>query len=70
MTRNLRFPWVGAILIISNDEATMMSKVLGFRGITAATTNHRQRLPESRDRMLKMFKRARRKVMGSLVGSR
>src|ERR1035438_8599128 len=30
---------VGAILIISNDEATTMSKVLGFVAITAATTN-------------------------------
>jgi NAD(P) transhydrogenase subunit alpha len=47
---------VGAILIISNDEATTMSKVLGFVAITAATTNIVSGFLIT-DRMLKMFKR-------------
>ena len=46
---------VGAILVISNDEATMMSKVLGFIAITAATTNIVSGFLIT-DRMLKMFK--------------
>ena len=47
---------VGAILIISNDEATTMSKVLGFIAITAASTNIVSGFLIT-DRMLKMFKR-------------
>ena len=47
---------VGAILIISIDEATTMSKVLGFVAITAATTNIVSGFLIT-DRMLKMFKR-------------
>ena len=51
---------VGAILIISNDEATNMSKVLGFVAITAATTNIVSGFLIT-DRMLKMFKRREEK---------
>jgi NAD(P) transhydrogenase subunit alpha len=51
---------VGAILIISNDEATTMSKVLGFIAITAATTNIVSGFLIT-DRMLKMFKRREEK---------
>src|ERR1035441_4950190 len=51
---------VGAILIISNDEATTMSKVLGFVAITAATTNIVSGFLIT-DRMLKMFKRREEK---------
>ena len=47
---------VGAILIISNEEATLMSKVLGFVAITAATTNIVSGFLIT-DRMLKMFKK-------------
>jgi NAD(P) transhydrogenase subunit alpha len=47
---------VGAILIISNDEATALSKVLGFIAITAASTNIVSGFLIT-DRMLKMFKR-------------
>lgn len=51
---------VGAILIISNDEANTMSKVLGFVAITAATTNIVSGFLIT-DRMLKMFKRREEK---------
>ena len=51
---------VGAILIISNDEATTMSKVLGCVAITAATTNIVSGFLIT-DRMLKMFKRREEK---------
>jgi len=51
---------VGAILIISNDETTTMSKVLGFVAITAATTNIVSGFLIT-DRMLKMFKRREEK---------
>jgi NAD(P) transhydrogenase subunit alpha len=47
---------VGAILIISADEATELSKVLGFIAITAAVTNIVSGFLIT-DRMLKMFKR-------------
>ena len=47
---------VGAILIISADSATTLSKVLGFIAITAATTNIVSGFLIT-DRMLKMFKR-------------
>jgi len=47
---------VGAILVISNDEATLMSKVLGFIAITAAVTNIVSGFLIT-DRMLKMFKK-------------
>ena len=47
---------VGAILIISADDATMLSKVLGFIAITAAVTNIVSGFLIT-DRMLKMFKR-------------
>ena len=53
-------PVVGAIMIISNDEATTMSKVLGFVAITAATTNIVSGYLIT-DRMLKMFKRREEK---------
>ncbi|MCX6626306.1 MAG: NAD(P) transhydrogenase subunit alpha [Candidatus Solibacter sp.] len=51
---------VGAILIISNEEATNLSKVLGFVAITAATTNIVSGFLIT-DRMLKMFKRREEK---------
>jgi NAD(P) transhydrogenase subunit alpha len=54
---------VGAILVISNDEATTMSKVLGFIAITAATTNIVSGFLIT-DRMLKMFKRRSEKSNG------
>ena len=47
---------VGAILIISNENATELSKVLGFIAITAAVTNIVSGFLIT-DRMLKMFKR-------------
>src|SRR5947208_15544800 len=47
---------VGAILIISSDEATNLSKVLGFIAITAAVTNIVSGFLIT-DRMLKMFKK-------------
>src|SRR5436190_5509776 len=47
---------VGAILIISNQNATEMSKVLGFIAITAAVTNIVSGFLIT-DRMLKMFKK-------------
>jgi len=47
---------VGAILIISSEEATTLSKVLGFIAITAAVTNIVSGFLIT-DRMLKMFKR-------------
>src|SRR3954465_6829336 len=47
---------VGAILIISNEDATELSKVLGFIAITAAVTNIVSGFLIT-DRMLKMFKR-------------
>ena len=47
---------VGAILIISSQEATDLSKVLGFIAITAAVTNIVSGFLIT-DRMLKMFKR-------------
>jgi len=47
---------VGAILIISNEEATTMSKWLGFVAITAAVTNIVSGYLIT-DRMIKMFKR-------------
>ena len=47
---------VGAILIISADAATTMSKVLGFIAITAAVTKIVSGFLIT-DRMLKMFKR-------------
>ena len=51
---------VGAILVISNDEVTLMSKVFGFIVITAATTNIVSGFLIT-DRMLKMFKRREEK---------
>jgi H+-translocating NAD(P) transhydrogenase subunit alpha len=47
---------VGAILIISNQNATELSKVLGFIAITAAVTNIVSGFLIT-DRMLKMFKK-------------
>jgi len=47
---------VGAILIISNQDATELSKVLGFIAITAAVTNIVSGFLIT-DRMLKMFKK-------------
>ncbi len=47
---------VGAILIISADTATTLSKVLGFIAITSAVTNIVSGFLIT-DRMLKMFKR-------------
>jgi len=47
---------VGAILIISNEEATTLSKILGFVAITAAVTNIVSGFLIT-DRMLKMFKK-------------
>ncbi|HEV3197364.1 MAG TPA: NAD(P) transhydrogenase subunit alpha [Bryobacteraceae bacterium] len=47
---------VGAILIISSEEATDLSKILGFIAITAAVTNIVSGFLIT-DRMLKMFKR-------------
>ena len=47
---------VGAIVIISADGATTLSKVLGFIAITAAVTNIVSGFLIT-DRMLKMFKR-------------
>ena len=47
---------VGAILIISNENATELSKVLGFVAITAAVTNIVSGFLIT-DRMLKMFKK-------------
>src|SRR5260370_41381030 len=51
---------VGAIMIISNDEATTISKVLAFFAITPPTTTI---VTPSliTDRMLKMFKRREEK---------
>jgi NAD(P) transhydrogenase subunit alpha len=51
---------VGAILIISSEEATSLSKVLGFIAITAAVTNIVSGFLIT-DRMLKMFKRREEK---------
>ena len=51
---------VGAILIISNQDATELSKVLGFIAITAAVTNIVSGFLIT-DRMLKMFKKRERK---------
>jgi NAD(P) transhydrogenase subunit alpha len=47
---------VGAILITGPEDATMLSKVLGFIAITAAVTNIVSGFLIT-DRMLKMFKR-------------
>jgi NAD(P) transhydrogenase subunit alpha len=47
---------VGAILIISDEGATSLSKWLGFIAITAAATNIVSGFLIT-DRMLKMFKR-------------
>ena len=47
---------VGAILITGPEEATMLSKLLGFIAITAAVTNIVSGFLIT-DRMLKMFKR-------------
>jgi NAD(P) transhydrogenase subunit alpha len=47
---------VGAILITGAEGATMLSKVLGFIAITAATTNIVSGFLIT-DRMLKMFKK-------------
>src|SRR3977135_3836136 len=47
---------VGAILILSNEDATTLSKVLGFIAITAAVTNIVSGFLIT-DRMLKMFKK-------------
>jgi NAD(P) transhydrogenase subunit alpha len=47
---------VGAILITGSQGATMLSKVLGFIAITAATTNIVSGFLIT-DRMLKMFKK-------------
>jgi NAD(P) transhydrogenase subunit alpha len=51
---------VGAILIISADSATELSKILGFIAITAAVTNIVSGFLIT-DRMLKMFKRREEK---------
>ena len=47
---------VGAIIITGPEDATMLSKVLGFIAITAAVTNIVSGFLIT-DRMLKMFKR-------------
>jgi len=47
---------VGAILIISNEQATLFGKWLGFIAITAAVTNIVSGFLIT-DRMLKMFKK-------------
>ena len=51
---------VGAIMITGAYGATMLSKVLGFVAITAATTNIVSGFLIT-DRMLKMFKRREEK---------
>jgi len=51
---------VGAILIISNPDATEFSKWLGFIAITAAVTNIVSGFLIT-DRMLKMFKKREEK---------
>ena len=51
---------VGAIVIISADTATTLSKVLGFIAITAAVTNIVSGFLIT-DRMLKMFKKREEK---------
>jgi NAD(P) transhydrogenase subunit alpha len=51
---------VGAILIISNPEATEFSKWLGFIAITSAVTNIVSGFLIT-DRMLKMFKKREEK---------
>ena len=51
---------VGAILIISNPDATELSKWLGFIAITAAVTNIVSGFLIT-DRMLKMFKKREEK---------
>src|SRR3954449_9013708 len=51
---------VGAILIISNENASTLTKVLGFIAITAAVTNIVSGFLIT-DRMLKMFKRREEK---------
>ena len=47
---------VGAILIVSNEDATSLSKWLGFIAIVAAVTNIVSGFLIT-DRMLKMFKK-------------
>ncbi len=47
---------VGAILITGNENATMLSKVLGFIAITAVVTNIVSGFLIT-DRMVKMFKK-------------
>jgi len=51
---------VGPILLISNEDATTLSKVLGFIAITAAVTNIVSGFLIT-DRMLKMFKKREEK---------
>ena len=51
---------VGAILVISNEDATTLTKVLGFIAITAAVTNIVSGFLIT-DRMLKMFKKREEK---------
>jgi NAD(P) transhydrogenase subunit alpha len=51
---------VGAILIISHEDATSFSKWLGFIAITAAVTNIVSGFLIT-DRMLKMFKKREEK---------
>lgn len=51
---------VGSILIISNPDATELSKWLGFIAITAAVTNIVSGFLIT-DRMLKMFKKREEK---------
>ena len=58
---------VGAILVIGNDEATTLSKVLGFIAITAAVHQHRQRFPDHRPHAEDVQEAGGEKVMGSLV---
>ena len=51
---------VGAIVIISEPDATLFAKVLGFIAITSAVTNIVSGFLIT-DRMLKMFKRREEK---------
>ena len=51
---------LGAIMIISAEDATTLSKVLGFIAITAAVTNIVSGYLIT-DRMLKMFRRREEK---------
>ena len=58
---------VGAILITGDEDATTLSKVLGFIAITAAITNIVSGFLIT-DRMLKMFKKRRGEEVMTLAG--